>query len=115
MWSSITLQAAISNIIPKNNALNINRAHKDNQIKKQSTFQKRLTPLLSNIHLPNSFLDSTAVYNKIHATMPVIIPSNDRKVAIISPHTVGLLQAIVNFWRSEERHVGKECRSRWSP
>ena len=20
-----------------------------------------------------------------------------------------------NFWRSEERRVGKECRSRWSP
>ena len=21
----------------------------------------------------------------------------------------------VNIWRSEERRVGKECRSRWSP
>ena len=22
---------------------------------------------------------------------------------------------VQNFWRSEERRVGKECRSRWSP
>ena len=22
---------------------------------------------------------------------------------------------VMDFWRSEERRVGKECRSRWSP
>src|SRR2546421_12234334 len=27
----------------------------------------------------------------------------------------GLISAGMNWWRSEERRVGKECRSRWSP
>ena len=26
-----------------------------------------------------------------------------------------VFQSIVDTWRSEERRVGKECRSRWSP
>ena len=34
-------------------------------------------------------------------------------------HELGVQIGIVvgggNFWRSEERRVGKECRSRWSP
>src|SRR2546427_12230946 len=29
------------------------------------------------------------------------------------PHSLGLLYSV--FTRSEERRVGKECRSRWSP
>jgi len=28
---------------------------------------------------------------------------------------LGGLQGVVGWWRSEERRVGKECRSRWSP
>src|SRR5258708_37711837 len=27
----------------------------------------------------------------------------------------GLLAVLIESWRSEERRVGKECRSRWSP
>ena len=29
--------------------------------------------------------------------------------------TVGKLKTLANIGRSEERRVGKECRSRWSP
>src|SRR3712207_7021076 len=29
--------------------------------------------------------------------------------------TLTLIQGVVNTFRSEERRVGKECRSRWSP
>ena len=30
-------------------------------------------------------------------------------------HFSQLIQHLCNAWRSEERRVGKECRSRWSP
>ena len=33
----------------------------------------------------------------------------------VSPITINDNIAIVQFQRSEERRVGKECRSRWSP
>ena len=28
---------------------------------------------------------------------------------------LGILQGLTEYLRSEERRVGKECRSRWSP
>ena len=39
----------------------------------------------------------------------------DNTVTITVPYTVSLNNAEVEFKRSEERRVGKECRSRWSP
>ena len=33
----------------------------------------------------------------------------------LSPHTDDATQIFQTAWRSEERRVGKECRSRWSP
>ena len=39
-------------------------------------------------------------------------------VAVIGPNGAGkstLMKTIVGLTRSEERRVGKECRSRWSP
>src|ERR1035438_8158859 len=39
-------------------------------------------------------------------------PVNARRPVITSRHLVGFPQS---FHRSEERRVGKECRSRWSP
>ena len=34
---------------------------------------------------------------------------------LIGPRDPALNLGMVLFWRSEERRVGKECRSRWSP
>ena len=31
------------------------------------------------------------------------------------PHNNGKVMQAINIIRSEERRVGKECRSRWSP
>ena len=38
-------------------------------------------------------------------------------LAIIEPKIIGAPDRLVVLWlfRSEERRVGKECRSRWSP
>ena len=46
-----------------------------------------------------------------HANYPFLnfIPAK----AII--HSLIFLRPAEAFWRSEERRVGKECRSRWSP
>ena len=31
------------------------------------------------------------------------------------PGSIHAPRGMLEFWRSEERRVGKECRSRWSP
>src|SRR5690554_6975999 len=36
-------------------------------------------------------------------------------IIALPPLTWGLMQAAIDFERSEERRVGKECRSWWSP
>src|ERR1051326_4032835 len=45
-------------------------------------------------------------------TAGIIIDSTDS--TICTPSLNGLNKVLV-MWRSEERRVGKECRSRWSP
>src|SRR5256885_287035 len=34
---------------------------------------------------------------------------------VVGAATGSLLGTVRDYWRSEERRVGKECRSRWSP
>src|SRR5260370_5687976 len=59
----------------------------------------------------------------IFALLFVVIPLVEIYVAVQVSHVIGalntigllLLVSIVGVWRSEERRVGKECRSRWSP
>ena len=40
--------------------------------------------------------------------------SEDRR-PITDGEMIGLFEFYLRKWRSEERRVGKECRSRWSP
>ena len=55
----------------------------------------------------------------MHEKAPEIQPSSSYVVSSDSPTIWGLKQAIIlrseKLSRSEERRVGKECRSRWSP
>ena len=37
------------------------------------------------------------------------------KIKVVAPSIVSDIEAVVQACRSEERRVGKECRSRWSP
>ena len=37
------------------------------------------------------------------------------KTAALDPEKGGKLKSVADLCRSEERRVGKECRSRWSP
>src|SRR2546429_7365798 len=56
------------------------------------------------------------------APIPNVVATTD--IVLITGFAVGaapgfavgaLAAAVSNLWRSEERRVGKECRSRWSP
>ena len=41
--------------------------------------------------------------------LPIIV------FVIVNVNAYGLIIGTILAWRSEERRVGKECRSRWSP
>ena len=43
----------------------------------------------------------------IAAVVGWLLPKND--------HVLSMIASVASFARSEERRVGKECRSRWSP
>ena len=50
------------------------------------------------------------------ATMEVVTQTNAVKSPTNSPETTKLVYTVKEIaQRSEERRVGKECRSRWSP
>ena len=45
-----------------------------------------------------------------------IVTANEDEIRNANPKsTADLLKISPGLWRSEERRVGKECRSRWSP
>ena len=49
-------------------------------------------------------------------TFDIILDSQDRAICIVEITKVSVLRFNqVSVLRSEERRVGKECRSRWSP
>ena len=62
-------------------------------------------------------LPSQALRGKKDSSMRVainLVKSGDAD-ACVSAGNTGALMATARFVRSEERRVGKECRSRWSP
>ena len=44
----------------------------------------------------------------------LVVPSADGQYGILANHCNAVI-AVIPGVRSEERRVGKECRSRWSP
>ena len=47
--------------------------------------------------------------------VPVIAPGHTFATVTDKISTIVLTRKTPLYWRSEERRVGKECRSRWSP
>src|SRR3712207_6956943 len=60
------------------------------------------------ISMPNDDVILKTVPPMLVAARRVTIPTNDQVPAYLGP-------AFTEAYRSEERRVGKECRSRWSP
>ena len=63
-------------------------------------------PMLEKKNVPNLF--------PYTAARSMYEPLNKLKFANLAPY-YGNVRAAVKYFRSEERRVGKECRSRWSP
>ena len=57
-----------------------------------------LDELMDNVRIANSAMNGQVL----------------RYVLVKDPDLVAKMQPMIH-WRSEERRVGKECRSRWSP
>src|SRR2546425_11349700 len=69
------------------------------------TYQSTATVLVDRQQVPETFVQPTvtsALETRLHTISQEIL-SRSR------------LEALINRFRSEERRVGKECRSRWSP
>ena len=47
--------------------------------------------------------------------IPVAQSTRNKTIATLRIHVERFMERIKNWHRSEERRVGKECRSRWSP
>ena len=55
------------------------------------------------------------IYTRVSTTMQVDGYSLDAQKEKLKRYAEFQNMEIVNEYRSEERRVGKECRSRWSP
>ena len=51
----------------------------------------------------------------IHAPKHLVVPFPKTAVQSLARQCKALIVPEMNMGRSEERRVGKECRSRWSP
>src|ERR1017187_6160253 len=74
-----------------------------------------------NVHVPDRQLSLPSVMVSrwpLKATVPVV-PVREMEPADITPAVSSVKlneqKSVVRINRSEERRVGKECRSRWSP
>src|SRR5690554_7263824 len=65
--------------------------------------------------------DVTGVQTCAFRSSVMILPKSPKSISnrkfssSLSSIVTGLLSIISSYGRSEERRVGKECRSRWSP
>ena len=56
------------------------------------------------------------VGNEMYGVDINLVQSIEREIQVVPvPNSMPYIKGIVNLRRSEERRVGKECRSRWSP
>ena len=70
-------------------------------------------------HAEQNFHDATNVTNPEHASHHIVTPKVYAAVFVTllvgTALTVVAANIDLGLFRSEERRVGKECRSRWSP
>ena len=85
------------------------KKEKDTDLKKKVENGKIVSPVLPE-GVKNYLID-------IDGTIGDDIPNEEPERMITAKHYPDALKTINNWYkeRSEERRVGKECRSRWSP
>src|ERR1051326_2180830 len=89
---------------------------------RQALLQGRALPLRERLTYFDSFLEELRERRQM-LCMREIISAADREVSVIDPFSGAPARMLMfgsnNYLglanRSEERRVGKECRSRWSP
>ena len=76
----------------------------------------RKNKMLLNIVIDFVMLTAMALVSISGFILEIVIPSRHAvKFQGATPWSSQLLGLGRHDWRSEERRVGKECRSRWSP
>ena len=69
-----------------------------------------------NIFILDEIFKGTNTTERIAAGKAVLsYLSADDNIVFVSTHDIELASLLADSYRSEERRVGKECRSRWSP
>src|ERR1035438_1756411 len=76
-------------------------------------FNPRQLKLLEKAYHHRSLKKINTFFENLHKEIPAISDSEMKTLRPIQKEAYEVFK--VYYKRSEERHVGKECRSRWSP
>src|ERR1043166_4798408 len=79
--------------------------------------EERFDVVLSDLTLPDCY--GLETFQRLHAQVPdmpiIVLSGTDDETLAVKAVREGAQDYLVKGRRSEERRVGKECRSRWSP
>ena len=78
-------------------------------------FQERLTYIMKNSNRLRRYINNLIDVSKLEMGYMDVKLKNQNIVNIVEEVTLAIVDLAKKFDRSEERRVGKECRSRWSP
>ena len=81
-------------------------------------FENRMICLGTGIHNSNNeYPTETTLFQSTFqkGKSTILVNGEEEKEIGFKKKLSGTTEKLLSIWRSEERRVGKECRSRWSP
>ena len=91
----------------------------DEQLKIRAISDEKITVKLTNNYAFQKIFKNTKIVKGFPMALLDLKEYEIKKIEITDPFTLGEndeeKEGILDIKRSEERRVGKECRSRWSP